>query len=118
MRRANMNARGRRRQHGSMDRIALTPGRLYARLAAEYRRVRPAHCGNCRMPMVALAHRTHPDGPNWTTEPLQALCDKCRPLIAAIIHQAMEEFDLRDPTAVPFLPPTAPPRPHLPAGRH
>ena len=95
-----------------MDRIALTPGRLYARLAADYRRVRPPHCGNCRMPMVALTHRPYPDGPNWTTEPLDTLCEKCRPVIAAIIRQAMEELDLRDPTALPFLPPlVSTPRP-------
>ena len=86
-----------------MDRPALTPGRLYARLAAEYRRVRPAHCGNCRMPMVQLAHRTHLDGPNWTVEGA-ALCDKCAPLIAAIVRQAAAEYDIKDPTAVPFLP--------------
>ena len=87
-----------------MDRTSLTPGRLYARLAAEYRRVRPEHCGNCRMPMVMLTHRTHPDGPNWALEPHAPLCDKCAPLIKAVVSQASQEFDLKDPTAVPFLP--------------
>lgn len=86
-------------------RTALTPGRLYARLSAEFRRLRPVHCGNCRMPMVALTHRPYPDGPNWTVEEMTPVCERCSPLIATIVHQAAEEFDLRDPTAVPFLPP-------------
>ena len=87
-----------------MERTALTPGRLYARLAAEYRRLRPRFCGNCRMPMVVLAHRLHPEGPNWTVEADAPLCERCRTLVATIVQQAGEAFDLRDPTAVPFLP--------------
>ena len=55
------------------------------------------------MPMVMLTHRTHPDGANWSVEP-GALCDKCAPLIAAIVRDAAERYDLKDPTAVPFLP--------------
>jgi hypothetical protein len=90
-----------------MDRTTLTPGRLYARLANEYRRVRPQHCGNCRMPMVLLTHRVHPDGPNWTLDDSTPLCDKCGPLIAAVVRRTAEEFDLKDPTAVPFLPKAA-----------
>ena len=87
-----------------MDRTTLTPGRLYARLAAEYRRVRPAHCGNCRMPMITLTHRLHPDGANWALETHAPLCDKCAPVIAAIVREASEHFDIKDPTAVAYLP--------------
>ena len=86
-----------------MDRETLTPGKLYAHLAAEYRRVRPSHCGNCRMPMVVLTHRLHPDGPNWSVED-SPLCDQCAPLVHAIVHEAGQHFDIKDPTAVPFLP--------------
>lgn len=92
-----------------MDRTALTPGRLYARLAAEYRRMRPAHCGNCRMPMVMLTHRAHPEGPNWALEPNAQLCERCAPVIGAIVRDAAERFDMKDPTAVPFLPNLAAP---------
>jgi hypothetical protein len=98
-----------------MERESLTPGRLYARLAAEYRRVRPSHCGNCRMPMVVLTHRTHPDGPNWALEDAP-LCERCAPLIAAIVREAAASFDIRDPTAVPFLPSLA--GNHHPLGAH
>ena len=87
-----------------MDRTELTPGRLYARLAAEYRRVRPSHCGNCRMPMVMLTHRPYPAGPNWALEPHTSLCDQCEPLVAAIVREAAGQYDLKDPTAVPYLP--------------
>ena len=100
-----------------MDRTALTPGRLYARLAAEYRRVRPAHCGNCRMPMVMLTLRAHPEAANWTIDPEAPLCEKCAPLIAAIVRQASDQFDMKDPTAVPFLPNLAAAGNHLSA-RH
>ena len=92
-----------------MYRTTLTPGKLYARMSAEFRRMRPAHCGNCRMPMVLLAHRLELDGPNWTVERDGPMCDKCRPIIAAIVRQAAAEFDLRDPTSVPFLPPPGSP---------
>jgi len=87
-----------------MDREVLTPGKLYARLSAEYRRVRPPHCGNCRMPMVMLTHRPYPDGPNWTVEAHNQLCDKCGPLITVVVRRAQDQYDLRDPTALPFLP--------------
>ena len=86
-----------------MDRTALTPGRLYARMAAEFRRARPEDCGNCRMPMVVLTHRLHPEGPNWTVE-ATPLCERCAPLVASIVREASLEYDLKDPTAVPFLP--------------
>ena len=100
-----------------MDRTTLTPGRLYARLAADYRRVRPSHCGNCRMPMVMLTHRLHPDGPNWTVDASTPLCDKCAPVIHAIVRDAGERFDIKDPTAVPFLPSFVPGQSHMGA-RH
>jgi len=100
-----------------MDRTVLTPGRLYSRLATEYRRVRPAHCGNCRMPMVMLTHRLHPDGPNWSVDASTPLCEKCAPLIHAIVREAGEHFDIKDPTAVPFLPALMPHEPR-PGARH
>lgn len=87
-----------------MHRTSITPGKLYARLAAEFRRLRPAHCGNCRMPMVVLTHRLQLDGPNWTVEDSGPMCEKCRPIIATIVEQAAGEYDLRDPVSVPFLP--------------
>jgi hypothetical protein len=87
-----------------MDRTALTPGKLYARLSSDFRRLRPEHCGNCRMPMVVLTHRLGPDDCNWTVEAAGNLCEKCRVLVAAIVRRASEEYDLHDPISVPFFP--------------
>ena len=92
------------RETGVMERTPITPGRLYARLAAEYRRMRPEHCGSCRMPMVALVHRPSPEASNWTVEELGPLCEKCRVIVGAIVKEAAEEYDLRDPVSVPYFP--------------
>ena len=87
-----------------MNRDILTPGKLYALLAAEFRRLRPEHCGNCRMPMVVLTHRLGPAEANWTVEDSSPLCEKCAPLIAAIVKQAAARYDINDPVSVPFFP--------------
>ena len=87
-----------------MERTALTPGKLYARLSAEFRRLRPGHCGNCRMPMVVLTHRVGPDECNWTVEAAGKLCDECEALIASIVAKASAEVDLHDPISVPYFP--------------
>ena len=87
-----------------MERTPLTPGKLYARLSAEFRQVRPEHCGNCRMPMVVLTHRLGPDSCNWTVEPASNLCSECEELIASIVEKAAREYDLHDPISVPFFP--------------
>lgn len=98
-----------------MERIALTPGKLFAWLSAEFRR-RRGHL-NCRMPMVMLSHRLAPDGPNWTLEQSQAACSECMPLVITIVGEASDKFDLRDPTAIArwpaALPPKAPPQADL-----
>ena len=91
-----------------MERNALTPGKLYARLSAEFRKLRPDHCANCRMPMVVLTSRGGPHACNWTVESTTHLCEKCNGLIADIVRRAAEEFDLYDPTSARFFPP--PPR--------
>lgn len=90
-----------------MDRQALTPGRLYARLSAEFRRLRPQHCGNCRMPMVQLTHRASPEACNWALDEASPLCEGCRPLVLAIVRGAAREFDVRDPVSVPYFPRSA-----------
>jgi hypothetical protein len=89
-----------------MERESLTPGKLFARMSAEFRR-RSGH-PNCRMPMVMLAHRVTPEGPNWTLESgTQAACSKCTLLANAIAGDAAERYDLRDPTAMPRWPANA-----------
>jgi hypothetical protein len=90
-----------------MDRLTLTPGRLYARLSAEFRRLRPGHCGNCRMPMVQLTHRASPEACNWGVEEGAPLCERCAPLVAALVADASTQFDLCDPVSVPYFPRSA-----------
>lgn len=90
-----------------MDRQTLTPGRLYARLSAEFRRLRPQHCGNCRMPMVQLTHRASPEACNWAVEESAPLCERCSTLVAALVEDASAQFDLRDPVSVPYFPRSA-----------
>ena len=87
-----------------MDRQSLTPGRLYAKLSAEFRRLRPQHCGNCRMPMVQLTYRASPEACNWAVEEAAPLCERCRPLVATLVKDASMQFDLRDPVSVPYFP--------------
>ena len=95
-------------QTGFRPRTLLTPGKLYARLATEFRRMRPEHCGNCRMPLVLLTHRVGPGACNWTVEPESPLCERCRPLVAAIVQEAAALYDIRDPVSVPYFPLPAP----------
>src|SRR5476649_1387269 len=49
----------------SMERTALTPGKLYSRLSAEFKILRPARCESCAMPMPHLVRRSGEDAPNW-----------------------------------------------------
>ncbi len=91
-----------------MDRTALTPGKLYARLSAEFRRLRPPDCGNCHMPMVVLTHRLGPDDCNWTVEPPSHLCDPCLEMLAAVVKKVATEYDLHDPISVPYFPHPSP----------
>jgi hypothetical protein len=87
-----------------MERQTLTPGRLYARLSAEFRRLRPQQCGNCRMPMVQLTHRASPEACNWAVDDAAPLCERCDALVAALVEDAAAQFDLRDPVSVPYFP--------------
>ena len=100
-----------------MERTPLTPGKLYARLSAEFRRMRPADCGNCRMPMVVLTHRLGPEACNWTVESPGNPCERCESLVTAIVKGASEDYDLDDPISVPYFPHPAPPA-GLPRGLH
>lgn len=56
------------------------------------------------MPMVALTYRAAPEDCNWTVEDVNPVCDKCRPLIAAIVKEAARQFDVRDPVSTPYFP--------------
>lgn len=89
-----------------MDRITLTPGKLYARLSAEYRKQRPASCSSCQMPMVFLVEPADVDTPNWRIEAPRC-CEPCASLIRDIVERFGEKFDLFDPVSTAFRRPEA-----------
>ena len=79
-----------------MDRIALTPGKLYARLSAEFNRLREKRCRTCHVPMVFLAEREG-GSTNWAIENAPAVCPVCQPYIETAVEKAARQFDLWDP---------------------
>jgi hypothetical protein len=80
-----------------MDRIALTPGKLYARLSAEFRELRPAQCESCAMPMPYLVHRAGRDSPNWGVEDEVAACSGCTLIAGEVVERLSRQYDLWDP---------------------
>ena len=80
-----------------MDRTSLTPGKLYARLSAEFRRLRPTQCESCAMPMPYLVHRDGDDAPNWAVEDDVAACSGCTLIAAEVVRRLALEYDLWDP---------------------
>jgi hypothetical protein len=80
-----------------MDRPSLTPGKLYARLSAEFRRLRPTQCESCAMPMPYLVHRAGEDSPNWAVEDDVAACSGCTLIAAEVVRRLSREYDLWDP---------------------
>jgi hypothetical protein len=57
--------------------------------------------------MVQLTHRASPEACNWAVEESAPLCERCGPLVAALVEDAATQFDLRDPVSVPHFPRSA-----------
>lgn len=85
----------------------ITPGRLYARLSAEFRRRRS--CAWCRLPLPLMVEREADDEPNWTLDAFGPGCTGCERLVRALTHEYQDRFDLHDPAGPPHAPPPAPP---------
>ena len=83
-----------------MERTSLTPGKLYARLSAEFRMLRPTQCESCAMPMPYLVHRLHDDAPNWAVEDDVAACSGCTLIAAEVVNRLSREYDLWDPISI------------------
>jgi hypothetical protein len=83
----------------SMERTALTPGKLYARLSAEFRTLRPARCESCAMPMPYLVRRAD-DAPNWAVGDEVAACAGCTLIVAEVVGRASRQYDLWDPISI------------------
>lgn len=79
-----------------MPKKTLTPGNLYARLSAEFRRLRPAGCQSCNMPMLYAIERVDGDYANWRVEHIDRVCHDCLPVVADIVRRHAAEFDVYD----------------------
>ncbi|MEP7067872.1 MAG: hypothetical protein ABI789_01475 [Usitatibacter sp.] len=91
-----------------MEKITLTPGKLYARLSEEFARRRPRECASCQMPMVYVIERRDGDCANWMIGDLAVGCEHCRVLVNDIVSTLSFKFDIFDPTCTP-VPEYAPP---------
>jgi hypothetical protein len=84
-----------------MDKIPLTPGKLYARLSEEFNRRRPRECSACHMPMVYVIEREMGDCANWMVDELAMGCEDCRDLVNEIVGKFSFKYDIFDPTCTP-----------------
>lgn len=84
-----------------MDRTLLTPGKLYARLSAEFRERRPPACSTCQMPMVYTVGADDPDRPNWNVEAPRC-CEQCVAIVHELVERYGREFDVFDPISATF----------------
>ena len=84
-----------------MDKIPLTPGKLYARLSEEFNRRRPRECASCHMPMVYVIERELGDCANWLVDELALGCESCQGLVNEIVRTFSFKYDIFDPTCTP-----------------
>jgi hypothetical protein len=84
-----------------MDRTFLTPGKLYVRLSAEFRTLRPDSCTSCSVPLPLVVERASPDFANWELGAVPSVCDACRITIEEVVGRALEHYDVCDPTVSP-----------------
>ncbi|HET7728971.1 MAG TPA: hypothetical protein VFK48_02955 [Usitatibacter sp.] len=93
-------------------RTPITPGRLYASMSAEFKRLRPASCQWCRLPLPHLTQASSEEEANWALAELPSGCAECLPVIEDIMQRYQRRFEMRDPLATPLrAPPHAAPRP-------
>jgi hypothetical protein len=83
-----------------MDRTFLTPGKLYARLSAEFRMLRSDSC-SCSVPLPFVVERDGPDSANWEIGAVPPICDNCRTTVEDVVGRALAHYDVYDPTASP-----------------
>ena len=81
----------------------LTPGRLYAKMWREFRRVCCEKCAAGPLPIPTLAEDAHDRG-EWTVGALQRDCSRCEKAYGEIVRRAQAKYELFDPlsTPVPF----------------
>jgi hypothetical protein len=84
-----------------MERISLTPGRLYARLSAEFQMLRSRSCSTCNMPLPEMVE-PNDDEANWTVGPVPAVCEHCRPVVDEVARRTAFFYDIHDPMTADF----------------
>lgn len=82
-----------------MSRPALTPGRLYAMMSAEFQEARPRHCIGCIMPLLAFRERAGASQPNWGLETGGWRCATCETAVARIFTKYAAIYDVKDHSA-------------------
>jgi len=70
----------------------ITPGRLYAKLSTEFRKVCCERCTQCVLPVPFTAM----DG-NWRLDDLPRDCAECAQHIEAIVRRHQALYELLDP---------------------
>jgi hypothetical protein len=81
-----------------MERIPLTPGRLYARLSAEFQMLRSGRCSSCHMPLPEVVEDARgEDEANWTMGPIPSVCEECRPVAEDIARRTSYFYDVHEP---------------------
>src|SRR5688572_4560472 len=80
----------------------LTPGRLYAKMWREFRRVCCERCAAGPLPIPTLAEDANEHGEGeWTVGPLQRDCAQCAKAYAQIVRRAQDKYELFDPLSTP-----------------
>jgi hypothetical protein len=83
-----------------MERIPLTPGKLYALLSAEFRTLRSKQCESCAMPMPYLVHPPYPGAANWAVDDEVAACSECTEIAGKVVERMSGTYDVWDPISV------------------
>jgi hypothetical protein len=83
------------------SRPSLSPGRLYAKMSAEFRIHRTKVGCSCVMPLPATRVPAGPGACNWELQPLWSQCEACDRYLADLVPRFQALYDVRDPTAVP-----------------
>ena len=83
------------------SRPALTPGRLYAMMSAEFQEARSRHCIGCIMPLLAFRTPAGEAKANWVLEAIGMRCMSCEASVARIFAKYAELYDVKDHSAAP-----------------
>ena len=75
---------------------------LYAIIEREFRRVAPAACGTCRIPLPYWREPPDDVSSNWTVGTPAECPHKCHALIAEIVTRLWTRYELSTPNHLPI----------------